>query len=88
MLFLLGQRLHPSMWNGWGDEYMYCNFHTFSFSFSTRLTNCVVGEEAKIGRDCNLTSTSVARDHKVSSNMKLKNDFVGFSEIDFDELVL
>ncbi|KAM3179996.1 hypothetical protein ACTXT7_017165 [Hymenolepis weldensis] len=54
----------------------------------TRLTNCVVGEEAKIGRDCNLTSTSVARDHKVSSNTKLKNDFVGFSEIDFDELVL
>ncbi|VDO00412.1 unnamed protein product [Rodentolepis nana] len=54
----------------------------------TRLTNCLVGEEAKIGMNCNLTSTSVARDHKVSSNTTLENDLVGFSEIDFDELVL
>ncbi|KAM7539357.1 hypothetical protein Aperf_G00000054623 [Anoplocephala perfoliata] len=55
---------------------------------NTRLSNCAVGEDSKVGKDCTLSSCSIARNSRVPSNSKLKNEMVGFSEIDFDQLVL
>lgn len=79
MLYSLGSQSRPSK--------CWCVFRVYS-CFSTRLSNCAVGEDAKVGRECALYSCSIAHDFKVSSNSKLKNEMLGFSEIDFDELVL
>ncbi len=40
---------------------------------SSRLTNCVVGQNAMVGTNCNLTNVFIGFKHRVANKTKLKD---------------